>query len=205
MCNPFQAYTSLPILPIGESESRYLGKGRGIYKKTNLTVRRHNNERITLHLQSKRWNTQWMGKWVVWHPCQVSKCNSPSPVELEAKEETQNENNHSHSQIHACLNHYLCTCCGGNGMKRALSITLVVTVSTLSLLFISYFVVYAIMSVTPQENAIRVENTVKAVCDNANNLSTSKDAWNDCYKAENASNTEYICDSSNQCHVEEDK
>lgn len=75
------------------------------------------------------------------------------------------------------------------------------TIAVTTIFTASYLFVYALFSIAPQENAKRVEQTVQAVCDYAQSV-TTKDALQSCYAAENASNTEYICSYTN-CHVEE--
>lgn len=69
-------------------------------------------------------------------------------------------------------------------------------------------VTYAIMSAAPQETNARVLRTVKAICD-ISHVSDDGALEDACGAAQDASNTEYICEQPNStvnfCHVDDKK
>lgn len=72
---------------------------------------------------------------------------------------------------------------------------------------LGYFLTYFIMCHAPQENTARLLQTVKEVCDYTRTSEASEQA---CIKAQDASNTEYLCKEANtrmdnRCWVEDHK
>ena len=88
-------------------------------------------------------------------------------------------------------------------MKKAIAITAAAVVGTVAATIALHMIVYAILMTAPQENAARVTDTVKAVCDYARGTidGESEEA---CGIALDKSHTEYICTSYEpeaECHV----
>lgn len=90
---------------------------------------------------------------------------------------------------------------------RALEIVtglFVILIITIILTILVHCIVYVILSSAPQENTRRVNETVKAVCDQAIQIDNPS-AYSFCRAAQTASTTEYICenDTSTTCWVED--
>lgn len=84
--------------------------------------------------------------------------------------------------------------------KWAIS-TIATIITVLAVFGIGWGITAFIMDVTPQENAKRVLNTVKAVCD-VQRVNPSYEALKACRDAQNASQTEYLC-KDGTCWVED--
>lgn len=67
-------------------------------------------------------------------------------------------------------------------------------VGTVAATIAVHYIVYAILSSAPQENATRVNDTVKAICDYSRSV-ISDEAEEACGIAQDESQTEYICSS----------
>lgn len=88
------------------------------------------------------------------------------------------------------------------------AIAVVVGLAIVAVVFmIGYTVTYNVMSVAPQENAKRVEATVKAVCDYSRDR-VSGELEEVCGIAQDTSGTTYLCNKdmiTAHCFVKEDK
>lgn len=90
-------------------------------------------------------------------------------------------------------------------MKKAILYTAAAVVGTVAATIAVHCIVYAILCSAPQENATRVNDTVKAICDYSRSV-ISGEAEEACGIAQDRSQTEYICTSVNptaDCWVED--